>query len=382
MKPAQRLELFPEYVFSRLSKIAHEVEHESHRKVLHLAHGIPDVRTSKNYLDAYCKAVMSPTSHLYPPYGATEEFSQALITWYQKRFTVDLDETELYPLLGEKEGLALLPLALLDEKDEILVPNPGYPTFRIPPLFVGAKPVFYDLTEENNFKIDFSELEKKITLKTKYIIVNFPSNPTGQIATLKELSEIVTFAKKRGLFLVYDNAYSEITYDGFVAPSILQIEGAKDIAVELGSFSKTFSFAGFRMGWIVGNKEIIGYLAKVKSQMDSGMSKPLQELGTFALTNFDKQWYNEMINSYQQRRDVVAKHCRTLGLTFTYTKGALYLWAKIPDYEKDSEDYCLKMLKEKHILFTPGTAFGSGGARYVRISFCVNIDNIEEYFPK
>lgn len=379
-KIARRLDNIGDYIFSKLANAVKEIEVESKRKVLNFGPGNPDVVPSPLYINKLNEFIRDKNAHLYPGYGANDEFAQALIRWYQERFGVELEKKELLPLSGAKDGISHIPLALLDEGDEVLIPDPGYPAFTEPAVMVGAKTVYYDLTEENNFKISLDQLEKKVSKKTKFIWVNFPSNPTGQVVTHEELQEIVAFAKKHNILIVYDNAYSEITFDGYVAPSILQIDGAKSIAVELGSFSKTFSFAGFRMGWIVGNSEVIGALAKVKSQMDSGLATPLQRLGAFALTNFDEDWYKNMIAMYKERRDIIASSLKSLGLTYSNSYGSLYIWAKIPESEKNSEEFCMKLLKEKQILFTPGTAFGKNGERFVRVSICINIDGIGNYF--
>ena len=380
IKIAKRLSNFDEYIFSRLNKIIARVEAESGRKVLNLGQGNPDLRPSDSYMKKLSELIKAPNAYTYPGYGAQKELQDALINWYKKRFNVDLCEDELYPLLGAKDGVSHLPLALLDEGDEVLVPDPGYSSCSEAVVMVGAKPVLYNLVKENDFKIDLSQLEKKVTQKTKFIWVNFPSNPTGQVIDLSELKEIVIFCKKRNIIIVYDNAYSEINFDGFVAPSILEIKDAKDIAVELGSFSKTFSFAGFRMGWIVGNKDIVAALGKVKSQMDSGLATPLQQLGAFALDHFDQDWHNNMIQTYQTRRDIVAKYLKTLGLEFSIPKGGLYIWARIPTSATDSEQFCLELLREKQIFLAPGIAFGKNSQRFVRASICTNIDKIEEYF--
>lgn len=380
IKTAKRLNNFGEYVFSKLGKTVKEVEITSKRRVLNFGPGDPDTAPSTLYTDKFCELIKSSDAHLYPGFGASDEFSDALIFWYQQRFGVDLTTDQLYPLLGAKDGVSHLPLALLDEGNEVLVPNPGYPAYTDPALMITGKVIYYDLLEENNFKISAKELEKKISQKTKFIWVNFPANPTGQVATREELEKIVDVAKTYNILIVYDNAYSEITFDSFIAPSILQVKGAKDIAVELGSFSKTFSFAGFRIGWIVGNYEIIQALAKVKSQMDSGLSISLQKLGAFALTHPDKEWRQQMIKSYQDRRNIIAEYLKKLGLRFSLPKGGLYIWAKIPDTAESSEEFCMQLLKSKQILFTPGTAFGKNGDRFVRVSICVNIDNIENYF--
>jgi len=380
LQPAKRLDVFEEYIFSKLAKDAVRVERESGRRILNFGAGTPDVRPSQRYSQKLAELVQAEDAHLYPGYGATTEFSQALRDWYQQRFQVTLDDDELLPLNGAKDGISHLPLALLDEGDEVLVPDPGYPAFSGPAQMIGAKPVAYNLLVANNFKIDLAELEQKLSDRTKLIWINFPSNPTGQVITVAELEALVGFARQYGLFILFDNAYSEITFGGFEAPSILKIDGAKDIAIEIGSFSKAFSFAGLRMGWIAGNKAVIAALSKVKSQMDSGLSLPLQGLAAYALSHPDLQWHKNMIDSYRNRRDIIAEHLRALGLTFELPEGSLYIWAKIPDSAQDSEEFCKRLLEEKQILLAPGTAFGKNGERYVRVCICVNIDKINDYF--
>lgn len=295
------------------------------------------------------------------------------------RIGVTIDNNEILPLLGAKDGVSHIPMALADDGDEILVPNPGYPAYIGPALMLGVKPIPYDVLPKDNFKIVLENIEKQVNKKTRYMWVNFPSNPTGQVATVEDLEKIVSFCKDHQLILIYDNAYSEITVDGIQAPSILQVKNAKDVAVEIGSFSKMFSFAGFRMGWIVGNKEVIAALAKVKSQLDSGLSLPLQKLGAFALLHPDEEWNKNMILTYQKRRDIIAAKLTKLGLTCSLPKGALYIWAKIPDTASSSENFCMDLLKEKQILLTPGSAFGSNGDRFVRASICSNINLIDQY---
>ncbi len=379
MQTAQRLNKFPEYVHSRFARAAADVEKTSGRKVLNLGPGSPDIRPSEKYLSKLNEFLNDSNAHLYPGYKGIPEFNDAVCAWYKKRFNVDISPDEVLPLLGGKDGIAHLPLALADESDEILVPNPGYPPFSEPSLLFGVTPTYYDLIPEKGFKPSVSDIESRISARTKYLLLNFPSNPMGTVATLEELQELATLAPKHGMALIYDNAYSEITFDGFIAPSILQVPGAKDYAIEIGSFSKTFSFAGYRMGWAVGNRDIIAALQKVKSQMDSGMSLPLQRLGAYALTNMDMEWHEKMLESYKSRRDIIAAKLRGLGLTFKIPRGSLYLWAKIPDSAKDSESFCMQLLKEKQVLVTPGSAFGSNGERYIRASICVNVNEIDTY---
>ncbi len=379
-KIAKRLNNFNEYVFAQLAKKVADVESRKGRKVLNFGPGNPDYPPDKEYLGKFQQFIIEKGSSHYPGYGASKEFSTALVEWYKGRFGVSLDGDECYPLLGGKDGLSSLSLALLDPGDEVLVPDPGYPGFVGPALMVGACPVSYDLLPEQEFKINLNQLTKKLSAKTKAIWINFPSNPTGQVASLEELNSLVDFAKQNNIWLLYDNAYADITYDNFVAPSILEIPGAKDVAVEIGSFSKMFSFAGFRMGWIVGNSKLITAVAKVKSQLDSGMSRPLQKLGAYALENYNQDWNRAMLKSYENRRNIIAEKLNGLGLSFPLPKGALYIWAKISDQEEGANQFCDRLLEERQISLVPGTAYGKNGERYVRASFCINVDNINDYF--
>ncbi|NMB83809.1 aminotransferase class I/II-fold pyridoxal phosphate-dependent enzyme [Candidatus Roizmanbacteria bacterium] len=379
MKVSQRLNLFSEYAFARLAKQISLAEQKSGRKVLNLGVGSPDFPPSQRYIDKLKEYLIEPDAHMYGVYGTSLEFAEALQNWYKVRFGVAVESDELYPLLGSKDGIGHLPLALLDSGSEVLVPDPGYPAFSGPVAMLGAKLVYYNLTEKNGFEPDLNELKNKITADTRLVWVNFPSNPTGQITSLSKLESLVGLAKKHQFWIVYDNAYSEITFEGYKAPSILQINGAKEVAVETGSFSKTFSFAGYRMGWIVGNHQVIAAISKVKSQLDSGMSKPLLKLGAYALNNFDRSWHKRMIKSYYERRQILALSLKKIGLSFNLPKAGLYLWAKIPGRYKNSEQFSEELLKSKQVLLTPGTVFGKNGNRFIRASICANIDDISSY---
>jgi LL-diaminopimelate aminotransferase len=378
-QPSKRSLQIPEYAFSSLAKEAKKVEDADGRKILNLSIGSPSFPPSEIYMQKLHESIAKPNNHLYPGYGATEQFSSGLIEWYQKRFGVELKDNELFPLLGAKDGVSHLPMALADEGDEILVPNPGYPAFTGAALMMGCKVVSYDLLESNHFQLSIPEIEKKISLKTKMIWINFPSNPTGQTITLDELKPLVTLCVKKNIWLIYDNAYAEITYDDYISPSILEIPGAKDITVELGSFSKMYSFAGYRIGWVVGNAQAIAALAKVKSQFDSGLSLPFQDVAAYALIHPDIKWHEKMIASYKNNKDELVNLFARFGLTMESPKGGLYLWAKIPNSFKNSVEYAMELLKKKHILVTPGSVFGTNGDRYVRICFSADITRLSEY---
>ncbi|MBI5456215.1 aminotransferase class I/II-fold pyridoxal phosphate-dependent enzyme [Candidatus Kaiserbacteria bacterium] len=379
VKVAARIEKIPEYIFSRLNKEVAAIEKDVGRKVLNLGPGSPDFPPSEIYVQKFFEFVRHPQAHLYPGYRGVQEFNDAVRAFYKRRFDVDLEDNEVLPLLGGKDGISHLPLALADAGDNVLAPNPGYPPFSEPGPLFGVSSNYYDLLPENGFKPDLAALGTQINDKTRYMWINFPGNPTGAVATHDELKTYAHFAKKHGIAVVHDNAYAEITFDGYVAPSILQIPGAKEYAAEIGSFSKTFSFAGLRMGWLVGNRNIIASLQKVKSQMDSGMALPLQLLGAFALQNRDEKWHEAMLASYRSRRDIIAEKLKGLGLTFSLPRGSLYIWAKIPDAAKDSESFCKDLLREKQVMLTPGIAYCSNGDRYIRASICANVDKINEY---
>ena len=377
---SNKLKNSEEYIFSKLAKKVAQVEKTSGRKVLNLGIGSPTYPPSKNYLNKLKQFIDEPDSHLYPGYGAIPEFSESLIKWYKSRFLVSLDKDETYSLLGAKDGIVHLPLALLNEGDEVLIPDPGYPAFSGPLLLFGIKPVFYNLTEDDNFKLNLVNIKNKVSTKTKIIWLNFPSNPTGQVISKTEIEKLVAFCKQKKILIVHDNVYSEITFAGYKAPSILQIKGAEDIAVEIGSFSKSFALAGFRMAWIVGNKDAIKALAKVKSQLDTGMSIPLQKLGAYALNNFDNKWHKKMISEYEKRRTIISARLKSLSLKYTLPTASLYLWAKIPGKFDNSEEFCMKLLEERQILLTPGSAFGKNGVRYIRASISSDITDIAKYF--
>ncbi len=379
MNTSHRLDLFPEYIFSRLSKEVKKVEGQTGKKALNLSVGSPDFPPSKIYIEKLKEYIDDPGSYLYPGYGATALFSSGLKSWYKKRFQVELGEDELFPLFGAKDAVTHLPLALTDEGDEILIPDPGYPAFAKSIVITGVSVIPYTLFPGDSFAPTFAEIEKKITPKTKMIWINFPSNPTGQIITLAELKPLVSLCKNNNIWLIYDNAYAEMTYDGYIAPSILEIPNAKEITIEVGSFSKMYSLAGYRMGWIVGNSQAIAALAKVKSQVDSGLSLPLQQMGGYALLHPDETWRRNMIQNYRTKRDLLIGIFRSLGLSISIPKGGLYLWAQIPEDYVDSYEYSLDLLTKRQIVVTPGLAFGANGSRFVRISFCSDITNLSSY---
>lgn len=380
MRYSKRLDIFQEYVFARLAREARAVEERTGKKVLNFGPGSPDVPPSMEYIAKLKEYLGEQGAHLYPGYGAMPEFRRAIAHWYGMRHGVDISSEEIIPLLGAKDGVAHLPLAFVDEGDEVLVPDPGYPAYADSVRIAGGVPVFYGVTEKNGFRYDIEELRAKITPRTVFIWMNFPHNPTGGVVTKEELEPLVRLAQEKGILIAYDNAYSEITFDGFRAPSIMEVSGAKDVAIEMGSLSKTFSFAGYRIGYVVGNAGAICALAKVKTQFDSGLSLPLQRVAAYALMNPDREWQEATIRTYDERRRLIGAHLTKIGLSFSLPKGSLYIWARIPERARSAEEFSTKLLRERQILLTPGSAFGANGERYVRASICSDITNIEEYF--
>jgi len=381
MNYSKRLNNFPEYVFAMLGRKLKEVEASSGEKVLNLGMGSPDFPPSEKYIKKLQELVTLDKVHMYPGYGPLPEFVEAMQHWYSNRFDVELENNEIYQLNGGKDGLSHLPLAILDEGDDVLVPDPGYTGFTGPLLLYNMNPVPYSLSEENSFIINVQDLNKALTKKTKAVIINYPSNPTGQTIALEALEPVVKWAKKNQVWIIYDNPYSDIVFDGPKSPSILSIPGAKEVTVEMGSFSKTFSLAGDRMGWIVGNSDLIKALAKVKSQTDSGLTKYLQLLGAYALENFDEQWYQSMLKEYQRRAEIIAGKLKEEGMTFAKPKASLYIWAKLPEsYQGNSEKFTFDWLENRHILVAPGSAYGNNGEGYVRVSICADVSTIDNYF--
>lgn len=376
---SKRLGLFPEYPYAELARMKKEVEKKDSCKVLDLSIGSPTFPPSKVYIDKLKEYLDTKDAYLYPGNGAIPELREALKKWYKKRFNVSLEDTEIFALLGAKDGVSHIPLALLDSGDEILIPDPGYPAFTGPAVIIGAVPIYYKIPPQGEPLLQ--HIVEKITKKTKAIWINIPGNPTGYTCTFEELKQLVVLAKKNNILILYDNAYSEITFNGYIAPSILEVPAAKDIAIEVGSFSKAFSFAGFRMGWIVGNKDILSALSKVKSQMDSGLMQPLQLLGAYALNNFNRDWHNQMIAFYQTNRDTLIRAFEQSQHKATCPKGALYLWISIPPSFLNGIEYTKYLLMHHHILVTPGSVFGPSGKKYIRASYSSDLSHIADYFP-
>ena len=374
MRLARRVEALPPYLFAELDRQVAE-QRATGADVISLGVGDPDLPTPRHIVEALQEAAEDPSTHRYPSYYGLPEFRKAIADWYGTRFGVDLDpETEVQPLLGSKEGLAHLSLAFIDPGDEALVPDPGYPVFAIGTMLAGGRPVAMPLNAEGRFLPDLERLRP--SERTRVLWLNYPSNPTGAVADASFFGSAVRFAVDHDLLLCHDAAYSEITFDGFVSPSVLQAPGAKEVAIEFGSLSKTFNMTGWRVGYAVGNATAIQALATVKTNVDSGIFNAVQQAALVALTG-PQDHVDEMRAVYQKRRDVVVSAFADVGIPVEPPLGSIYVWVPTPE-GRTAADFAEELLKEAAVVVAPGTGYGQNGEGYVRISLTVADGHLEE----
>ena len=371
---ANRLANVEEYYFSKKLRQVRLLQSQG-KPIINLGIGSPDLNPPERVLNALVETFNESGAHKYQSYQGIPELREAIVEFYKKQFNVPLSPlTEVLPLMGSKEGILHISLAFLNEGDEVLIPNPGYPTYESVTNLVGATPVHYDLTEENNWLPDLVELEKRGLDKVKMMWVSYPHMPTGAIATNKLFEDLITFGKRHNILIVNDNPYSFILNK--YPRSILKYRDAKDVCLELNSLSKTFNMAGWRVGMVLGKPEYIKAVLRVKSNMDSGMFLGIQK-GAIEALNCSDMWYLSLNSVYQQRREIVWKIAEALNCTYDKMAAGLFVWAKLPDYI-DAEEYIELILKEKSIFIAPGTIFGSNGGRYIRISLCAPQQELEE----
>ena len=373
---ATRLESVQEYYFSRkLKEIAHM--NAEGKNVISLGIGSPDMPPSEATIKTLCEHAHHADTHGYQPYVGIPELRQAFADFYKKWYQVILNPTnEIQPLIGSKEGILHITLALVNPGEQVLVPNPGYPTYTSLSTLLGAEVIPYDLTEENGWLPDFDALEQLDLSKVKLMWTNYPHMPTGTNATLELYQKLVDFAKKHHIIIVNDNPYSFILNKKPL--SILQIEGAKDCCIELNSMSKSHNMPGWRIGMVASNATFIEWILKVKSNIDSGMFRPMQLAAATALHN-DESWHEEMnYNLYQKRRHLAEQILETLQCTYNKSQVGLFVWGRIPDHYQQVEDLTEAVLHKAHVFITPGFIFGSNGARYIRISLCCDEQKLAE----
>jgi LL-diaminopimelate aminotransferase len=373
MRPARRIETLPPYMFAELDRKI-EARRAQGADVISLGVGDPDQPTPRHVVEALQEAAEDPATHQYPSYWGLPALRKAIAGWYGTRFEVQLEpDTEVLPLVGSKEGIAHLAWAFVDPGDEALVPDPGYPVYAAATTLAGGTPVSLPVPPERGFLPDLSEAT--VTEDTRVLWLNYPSNPTAGVADDRVFEDAVAFAREHGLLLAHDAAYSEMTYDGYVAPSVLQVDGAREVAVEFGSASKTYNMTGWRVGWVVGNAEAIRALSTLKTNIDSGIFNAIQRATVAALTG-PLEPVEEMRAIYAKRRDVVVETLNSLGWDLEPPRGSLYVW--FPTQGRSSAEFCELLLERAAVVVAPGTGYGAGGEGYARISLTVPDDRLAE----
>jgi LL-diaminopimelate aminotransferase len=371
---AERIGNLPPYLFAELDRRV-AAKRATGVDVISLGIGDPDLPTPPHIVDALQEAAEDPTTHQYPSYYGLPMFRQAIADFYERRFGVRLDpETEVQPLIGSKEGLAHLCLAFVDPGDEALVPDPGYPVYAIGTMLAGGVATPMPLDGSNGFLPDLGAVVP--SRRTKVMWLNYPGNPTAATTDLSFFEQAVSFAARNDLLICHDAAYSEITFDGYVAPSILEAAGAKDVAIEFGSLSKTYNMTGWRVGFAVGNADAIRALATVKTNLDSGIFTAIQRAAVVAL-NGPQDHVEAMRAVYQKRRDTVLAALDEIGLSAPMPLGSIYVWVPTPE-GRTSAQFATELLEEAAVVVAPGTGYGEHGEGFVRISLTVADDRLEE----
>jgi LL-diaminopimelate aminotransferase len=376
MQLSQRMRQLPPYHFAdAAARIA--AKRASGVDVISLAMGDPDLPTPDAVIDRLCETARDPINQRYPEYLGLMEFRQAFARWFLARFKVSLDpEQEIVPLIGSKEGLVHLSLALLDPGDLALVPDPCYPVYGVGSILAGASTYSVPLSAERGFLPDLDAIPPEIARRAKLLWLNYPNNPTGAAAPADFFHQAVRFAQEYDLLLVHDMAYADVSFDGYQPISLLEIPGASAVAVEFHSFSKSYNMAGFRLGMLVGNAEVVQALGQLKTNIDTGIFRPLQYAAIEALS-LPPEWIAGRNLIYQRRRDLLVHACRRLGMRVETPKAGMYLWPAIPPGQT-SKEFAFWLLDRAGVFVTPGTNFGPNGEGYLRLSLTVPDDRLEE----
>lgn len=377
IEPADRIASFKPYFFASLTQRIGALKAKG-VDVIRLDMGSPDLPPADFITDTLVNEARKPNMHGYSQMGGTPDFKKACADYYQQRFNVTLDpQKEVLGLLGSKEGLFNLSQVLLNPGDLSLVPDPGYPVYSAGGIIAGAEIYYLPLLEKNSFLPDLKAIPEAVAQRAKVIWLDYPNNPTGAVAPLSFFEEVVEFARRYSIVIANDAPYMDVCFDGYVAPSILQIPGAKDIAVEFNSLSKTYNMAGWRLGMAVGNPQIINYLHTYKSQMDSAHFEPILKAGAAAMTG-DQSWIEERNLVYKTRRDIIVSALRQAGFGVTPPPAAIYVWARLPEGVTDSTEFCARMLEQTGVSTTPGVVYGQSGEGYLRISLGTATDRVQE----
>lgn len=376
MKFANRMNQFGEGVFSRLA-VMRKNRLAQGKEVYDLSIGAPNIPPTKRIMEVMAEAVMKPANYVYA-INDTQQLLEAAAQWYKRRYDVELNpETEICSLLGSQDGLSHIALSILDPGDVMLVPDPCYPIFADGPRIAGAELYYMPLQKENDYVIQLQDIPEEIARKAKFMLVSYPNNPTAAMAPESFYHEVVAFAKKYDIIVLHDNAYSELVFDGQSCGSFLSIPGAMEVGVEFNSLSKTYGLAGARIGFCVGNKEVVGMLKTLKSNMDYGMFLPIQAAAVEALTG-DQAVVAETRAAYEHRRDVLCDGLIEAGWHMEKPAGTMFVWAPIPSSYQDSESFVADLLDKTGVLVTPGSAFGPSGEGYVRMALVQSEDTMSK----
>jgi LL-diaminopimelate aminotransferase len=376
IEKADRLKQLPPYLFAELDRKKDEVRAKG-VDVIDIGVGDPHQPTPDHIIASLCKAAHEPRFHRYPSYSGMNDFRKAVAAWYQKRLGVSLDPLkEVVSLIGSKEGIAHIPLAFINPGDVVLVPSPAYPVYKTATIFADGIPYEMPLLKENGFLPDLDIIPAETLQRAKMIFLNYPNNPTAATATPEFFAKVVAFANKHNIMVCHDYAYSEMAYDGYQPPSFLATPGAMEVGIEFHSLSKTYNMTGWRIGWAAGNREIVGGLGQIKSNIDSGIFEAIQIAGIEAMRD-DDAWLAKMRAIYTERRDVVVAGLTKLGLQTISPKATFYVWVEVPK-GYNSAGFVAHLLEKCGICTTPGNGFGGPGEGYFRIALTVSKERLQE----
>lgn len=376
MEFAKRMDRFGEGIFTKLAQMRKERQGRGER-VIDLSIGAPNIPPAEHIRKALCEAAMVPENYVYA-ISDQKALLDAVAQWYERRYQVQVDpQTEVCSLLGSQEGLAHIALSIVDEGDLVLVPDPCYPVFADGPTLAGAKLYYMPQKKENGYLIQLKEIPEDVARQAKFMVVSYPNNPTSVMAPPSFYEELVEFAKRYDIIVLHDNAYSELVFDGKTCGSFLQVPGAKDVGVEFNSLSKTYGLAGARIGFCIGNPEVVAHLKTLKSNMDYGMFLPIQKAAVAAITG-DQSCVDGTRAAYEKRRDILCDGLNAIGWKIRKPEATMFVWARIPDGFETSEQFVMKLFEQTGVLVTPGSAFGPSGEGHVRMALVQDEAVLEE----
>lgn len=376
MKPSERLDRIPPYIFAEIDRKIDEAKAKGY-DIISLGIGDPDTPTFPHIVNTMHESIDDASTHNYPPYQGTKDFRKTCVDWMKKRYNTDLDpENEVLALIGSKEGIAHVFLAFVDPGDYTLVPDPAYPVYRNATYLAGGTPYLMPIGPENNYLPDLDKIPEEIAKKAKLMFLNYPNNPTGAVANLEYFKKVLEFAKKYDILICHDQAYCEMTYDGYVAPSFLEIEGAKDYCIEFFSHSKTYNMTGWRIGWAAGGAKLMKPLSTIKNNIDSGAFKAIQNSGIVALETPQSE-IDSLNAMYAKRRDIMVEGLKELGWDVRNILATFYIWLPVPQ-GMTSVEFAEIMLEKAHIVIPPGNGYGPNGEGFFRIAITVGEDKLKE----